>query len=56
MLLAMACMLLWCAIPPSVCLKWWGAVFQPLCQNLLTDGKSGEVVLKSRLWELLQAV
>ena len=40
---------------PRVALGWWTTAFEPLCAGLLTDGGTGEVILRSRLWELLSS-
>ena len=54
LVLALAVMLLYCAILPPDANAWWGTAFSPLCDGILTaDGAGGEIVLKSKLWELL---
>ena len=54
LLLALAVTLLYCAILPPDAHAWWGAAFSPLCDGILTaDAADGEIVLKSRFWELL---
>lgn len=52
--LALAVTLLCCAILPPDAHAWWGTAFSPLCDGILTaDTAGGEIVLKSKLWELL---
>ena len=54
LLLALAVTLLFCAILPPDAHAWWGTAFSPLCDGILTaEGEVGEIVLKSRFWELL---
>ena len=53
LLLALAVTLLYCAILPDA-RAWWGTAFSPLCDGVLTaEGAGGEIILKSKLWELL---
>lgn len=55
-LVGLAAMLL-AAAWPSAPMRWWSAAFAPLCDGILTaNGLSGEIVLKSKLLELLRAL
>ena len=47
-------MLLFCAACGVKEPAWWGAVFRPLCDGVLTSpAAGGQLVLRSRLWELI---
>lgn len=52
-LIGVAAVILWCAAPPVT--FWWTSAFSPLCDGILIGGSGteGEILLKSRLWELL---
>ena len=48
---------IWCAAAPQIELFWWTTAFSPLCDGILTaEGGSGEIVLRSRLWEALAQI
>ena len=53
LLIAFAAMLLWSAVSPSLLGNWWGAAFSTLCGRILRAPGNGEVVLRSKLWELI---
>ena len=54
LLLALAVTFLYCAVLSPDAHAWWGTAFSPLCDGILTaDGTGSEIVLKSKLWELL---
>ena len=44
--------LVWCAVTPRFTPMWWTTAFSPLCDGILTAGGTGEIVLRSRLWEI----
>ena len=49
--------LVWCALFPNPVGGWWCAAFSPLCDGILSSASgTGEIVLKSRLWELAQGL
>lgn len=49
----LAAMLAAAALPAGP-MQWWSAAFAPLCDGLLTGGgAAGQVVLRSKLWELV---
>ncbi|MBE7003612.1 MAG: hypothetical protein E7425_04905 [Ruminococcaceae bacterium] len=53
-ILGVIAMIVCCAATPSLTTHWWTTAFAPLCDALFTselDG--GDVVLRSKLWELL---
>jgi len=51
-----AVMLLWCAAEPGALMRWWGVAFSPLCDSMnCARLGGGDVVVRSKLWELLQA-
>lgn len=52
--LGLAVMLLCCAFPPRT-MQWWSVAFSPLCDEILSSGGSGEIVLRSKLWEVLSS-
>lgn len=55
-LVGLGAMLL-CAALPTGQLRWWSAAFAPLCDGILAaNGAAGELVLRSKLWELLRAL
>ena len=46
--------ILCCAVTPGFTTRWWTTAFSPLCDGILgADAGSGEIVLRSKLWELL---
>jgi len=55
---ALAATLIVCAISPETfALRWWTTAFAPLCDGILSGGaETGEIVLRSRVWELLTAL
>lgn len=54
--IAAAVTLLWCAVSPHWAMRWWTTAFAPLCDGLLSAGEGvGEVMLRSKLWELVSA-
>lgn len=50
---AVVAAVLW-RVAPGLTLGWWTTAFEPLCGGWLSEG-SGEVILRSRVWELIQA-
>lgn len=55
-LVGLAAMLLFTVLPAEP-MRWWSAAFAPLCDGILTaNGAAGELVLRSKLWELLRAL
>ncbi len=56
LLVGAAVMLLWCAAEPNVMMHWWVVAVSPLCDamNCARLG-GGDVVVRSKSWELLQA-
>ncbi|MBO4915740.1 MAG: hypothetical protein J5449_11120 [Oscillospiraceae bacterium] len=49
--------IIWCAASPGLTTQWWTAAFAPLCDGLFTSELgSGDVVLRSKLWELLSGL
>ena len=41
------------AAAPHFGLLWWTTAFSPLCDGILTSGAENDIVLRSKLWELL---
>ena len=58
LLIAVILTVLCCALQPNPVFHWWSTAFEPLCDGLATadSGGSAELVLRSRLWELLSAL
>ncbi len=56
MLIGVAATILCCAAAPSLTTRWWTTAFSPLCGDILElGGAGGEIVLRSKLWELVSA-
>ena len=54
LLIGVAVTLVWCAVSPRFTMQWWTTAFAPLCDGILSTGDGGgEVLLRSKLWELL---
>ncbi len=54
MLIGVFATVLCCAATPGPTLQWWTTAFSPLCDGILgADAGDGEVVLRSKLYELL---
>lgn len=54
LLIAVVAAIVCCAALPETAPQWWTAAFSPLCDGMLTANAEGaDVVLRSRLWELL---
>ncbi|MBR3561456.1 MAG: hypothetical protein IKN81_08025 [Oscillospiraceae bacterium] len=54
LLFAVAFTLVWCAVSPRYTPMWWTTAFAPLCDGILSvDGLGEEIVLRSKLWELV---
>ena len=53
-MLGVAATILCCAAAPGLATRWWTTAFAPLCDGILgAEAGGGELVLRSRLWELL---
>ena len=46
--------LVWYAVIPHP--MWWTTAFSPLCDGILTAEGTGEIVLRSKLWEAASAL
>lgn len=48
--------IVWCAATPHLTTQWWTTAFAPLCDGILSSGArdGGEIILRSKIWELLQ--
>ncbi len=56
-LIAIVVTIVYCAATPSLTSRWWTTAFAPLCDGILTADAGGtEIVLRSKLWELVQGV
>ena len=54
LMIGVAVTILCCAAPPGFTAQWWTTAFAPLCDGVLgADAPGGEIVLRSKLWELL---
>ena len=54
LLIGVVVTMLCCAAPPRLAMQWWTTAFSPLCDGILSGAGSGEIVLRSKFWELLQ--
>ena len=52
LLFAVAVTLVWCAVSPRFTPMWWTTAFAPLCDGILSIEGTGEVLLRSKLWEV----
>ena len=54
MMIGVVAAILCCAAAPGLTTQWWTTAFSPLCDGILgVDTPGGEIVLRSKLWELL---
>ena len=54
LMIGVAATILCCAVTPGFTTQWWTTAFAPLCDGILgADAPGGEIVLCSKLWELL---
>ena len=51
---AVAVTLVWCAVSPRFTPMWWTTAFAPLCDGILSTEGTGEILLRSKFWELVQ--
>jgi len=54
LMFAVAVTLVWCAVSPRFTPMWWTTAFAPLCDGILSAEGTGEIVLRSKFWELVQ--
>ena len=55
LLFGAAVMLVWGAVEPGALMHWWGVAFSPLCGSMnYAQLGGGDVVVRSKIWELLQ--
>ena len=52
LLFAVAVTLVWCAVSPRFTPMWWTTAFAPLCDGILSTEGTGEILLRSKLWEV----
>ena len=54
LMIGVAATILYCAASPGFTMQWWTTAFSPLCDGILgADAPGGEIVLRSRIWELM---
>ena len=53
MMLAVFITILWSAVFSRLIPMWWTTAFSPLCDGILSSEAAGDVVLRSKLWELV---
>lgn len=54
LMIGVAATILCCAVAPGLTMHWWTTAFSPLCDGILgADASGGEIVLRSKIWELL---
>lgn len=57
LMIGVAATILCCAAAPGFTTRWWTTAFLPLCDGILgADASGGEIILRSKVWELFKEV